>query len=180
MENPLLLRMSQQRGEWDQGYRKIEQEGVRRRSCCAWTTKHKLYYTHVSLMLPFEEPMTCAGNALDTFLATVRVPFADTQHTTVKSQRSASKLLEECARVNKRGSYCPVNFPWSLTCVQALRCWFVQSQQTRKLGHEHPHPHGPTGIICCQSIKNEPDKNTDHWRTQRQNISTDFSCKNVR
>ena len=111
MENPLLLRMSQQRWERDQGYRKVEQEGVRHRSGCAWTTKHNLHYTHVSLILPFEEPMTCAGNAVKcTILATVRVPFLDTQHTTVKSQRSASKLLEECARVDERGSYCLVNF----------------------------------------------------------------------
>ena len=91
MENPLLLRMSQQRRERDQGYRKVEQEGVRRRSGCAWTTKHKLHHTHVSLVLPFEEPMICAGNAVRcTILATVRVPFAATQHTTVNSQNSAS------------------------------------------------------------------------------------------
>ena len=57
MGSPLLLRMSQQRRERDQGYWKVEQEGVRRRSGCAWTTKHKLHYTHVSLIFPFEEPI---------------------------------------------------------------------------------------------------------------------------
>ena len=49
----------------------------------AQTTLH----TYVSLILPFEESMTCAGNPVNcTILATVRVPFVDTQHTTVKSQ----------------------------------------------------------------------------------------------
>ena len=53
---PLLLRESQQRRERDQGYRKVKQEGVRCRSGSAWITKHKLHNTHVSLVLPFEEP----------------------------------------------------------------------------------------------------------------------------
>ena len=90
MENPLLLRMSQQRRERDQGYRKVKQEGVRRRSGCEWTTKHKLHYTHVSLILPFEEPMTCAGNAVKcTILATVRVPFFG--HTTHHREKSMKR-----------------------------------------------------------------------------------------
>ena len=40
MGNSHLLRMSQQRRERDQGYRKVElrQESVRRRSGCAWTS----------------------------------------------------------------------------------------------------------------------------------------------
>ena len=60
MENPLRLGMSQQREERDQGYRKVEQEGIRRRLCCAWTSQHKLHDSHVSVILPFEEPMTSA------------------------------------------------------------------------------------------------------------------------
>ena len=82
--------------------------------------------------------------------------------------------------MDERGFCCLVNFSWSLTCVQVLRCWLVQAQRTRNLGHEHPQPHGPTGLICFLSIMNEPDKNTDHWRTQRRNIFTDFSCKKRR
>ena len=36
----------------DQGYRKVEQEGIRRRLCCAWTSHHKLHDSHVSVILP--------------------------------------------------------------------------------------------------------------------------------
>ena len=56
-EYPLLLQMSQQRRERDQGHRKVEQEGICRRLCCAWTSQHKLHDSHVSVILPFEEPM---------------------------------------------------------------------------------------------------------------------------
>ena len=60
MENPLRLGMSQQRWERDRGYRKVEQDGIRLRSGCAWTSQHKLHDSHVSLILPFEEPTTSA------------------------------------------------------------------------------------------------------------------------
>ena len=55
--------------------------------------------------------MTSAGNVVKcTILTTARVSFADTAQPTVKSQRSASKLLEEYARVNERDKLFDVDF----------------------------------------------------------------------
>ena len=41
------------------------------------------------------------------------------------------------------------------------------------------HTHMKQKGLFFKSIKNEADKNTDHWPTQRQNTFTDFSSKNV-
>ena len=38
----------------------VEQEGIHLRSCCAWTSQHKLHDSHVSVILPFEEPTNSA------------------------------------------------------------------------------------------------------------------------
>ena len=38
----------------------VEQEGIRRRLRCAWTSQHKLHDSHVSVSLPFEKPTNSA------------------------------------------------------------------------------------------------------------------------
>ena len=38
----------------------VEQEGIRRRLCCAWTSQHKLHDSHVSVSLAFEKPTNSA------------------------------------------------------------------------------------------------------------------------